>query len=97
MWYRIHSYSLCLIDDFISKEFISKPGKFCHPNTNMTEGITLQGAMQECHFDTYCPAFYQVCGYDNPKRFRKCNDTKYVEDSGCGEELGPSVLYIKVK
>ena len=72
-------------------EFYSKPGNFCHPNANMTS-VTVDDAMEECHDDKYCYAFYKVCEYD---RFRKCNDTAYEEDSGCGDHLGPSLLYIK--
>ena len=74
------------------KVFDEQPGYFCHPNTNMTS-IELKDAMRECHEDESCHSFYKVCEYD---RFRKCNDTAYEEDSGCGE-LGLSDLYIKGK
>ena len=72
------------------KDFDEKPGYFCHANTNMTS-TTLEDAKRECHEDESCNSFYQVCEYD---RFRKCNDTAYMEDSECGE-LGLSDLYIK--
>ena len=90
-WYQILSYSLCFIDDFIFKDFYNKSGNFCHPNTNMSS-TTLHKAMQECHEDTSCNAFYKVCSYD---RYRKCNDTAYEEDSECGLVGDPSFLYIK--
>ena len=53
---------------------------------------TLHKAMQECHKDTSCNAFYKVCSYD---RYRKCNDTAYEEDSECGLVGEPSLLHIK--
>ena len=90
-WYQILSYSLCFIDYFIFKDFYNKSGNFCHPNTNMSS-TTLHKAMQECHKDTSCNAFYKVCSYD---RYRKCNDTAYEEDSECGLVGDPSFLYIK--
>ena len=90
-WYQILSYSLCFIDDFIFKDFYTKPGNFCHPNTNMSS-TTREEAMQECHNDTSCNAFYKVCSYE---RYRKCNDMAYEEDSECGLVGDPSLLHIK--
>ena len=90
-WYQILSYSLCFINDFISKEFYTKSGNFCHPNTNMSS-TTSDAAMQECHNDASCNAFYKVCSYE---RYRKCNDTAYEEDSECGLVGNKSFLYIK--
>ena len=53
---------------------------------------TLHSAMQECHKDPSCNAFYKVCSYE---RYRKCNDTAYEEDSECGLVGNKSFLYIK--
>ena len=80
-----------LFDDFIFEDFYSKPGNFCHPNTNMSS-TKLEKAMQECHDDPSCNAFYKVCSYE---RYRKCNDTAYEEDSECGLVGNSSFLYIK--
>ena len=89
--YQILSYALCFIADFICEDFYTKPGNFCHPNTNMSS-TTLHEAMQECHDDTSCNAFYKVCSYE---RYRKCNDTAYEENSECGLVGDPSSLHIK--
>ena len=51
----------------------------------------LDDAMEKCTNDPLCNMFYDVCGQS---RFRQCNDTAYVESSGCGL-IGNSILYRK--
>ena len=53
--------------------------------------MNLTDAKQKCLKDPFCNMFYDICEYS---RFRQCNDTAYVEESGCGL-IGNSVLYRK--
>ena len=78
---------------YVSGEFTVQNGHFCDPNTNMTS-TTLEEAKLECLNDESCTMFYEDCAYP---RFRKCSDDVYVEESQCGEQLGPSILYTKGK
>ena len=78
---------------YVSGEFTVQTGHFCDPNTNMTS-TTLEEAKLECLNDESCTMFYEDCAYP---RFRKCSDDVYVEESQCGEQLGPSILYTKGK
>ena len=48
-------------------------------------------AKEKCLNDPLCDMFYDICGHS---RFRQCNDTAYVETSGCGL-IGNSILYRK--
>ena len=86
-------FAKCLLSTKISVsgEFTVQTGHFCDPNTNMTS-TTLDEAKKECMNDESCAMFYEDCAYP---RFRKCSDNVYVEESQCGEQLGPSILYTK--
>ena len=75
----------------VSEEYTVQTGHFCDPNTNMTS-TTLDEAKLECSNDESCAMFYEDCAYP---RFRKCSENVYVEESQCGEQLGPSILYTK--
>ena len=53
----------------------------------------LDDAMEKCMNDPLCSMFYDVCGENT--QFRQCDDTAYVESSGCGLTGNNSILYRK--
>ena len=80
----------CFTNISILTGYTRESGYFCHPNTDMNV-TDLGEAKQKCLKDPLCDMFYDICGQS---RFRQCNDTAYVEESGCGV-IGNSVLYRK--
>ena len=84
------SKCFCFTNSSILTGYTKKTGYFCHPNTDMNV-TSLDEAMEKCLKDPLCDMFYDICGHS---RFRQCNDTAYVEKSGCGL-IGNSVLYRK--